>query len=199
MMPVRGKASDGRPFIGSVIPAVLRDAPCPVWTSTQADRLKPFTGFRSIVCAIAPDSVLDSSIPAYVSETAALRAVFGSKLTFVSATAAPSDFGEDPRMLPIEQEYPEAGLDQLITGSRWPVCVETGPVGSVVRHVAQMEKADLVVINRGHVQMPFGKLETHVFEILVESPCPVLTLCMHATALSIDTAEEKFAVAACGY
>lgn len=134
-----------------------------------------------------------------MSEATALSAFFGSKLTFVSATAAPSDFGEDPRILPIEQEYPQAGLDQLVTGNGWPVCVETGPVGSVVRHVAQMEKADLVIINRGHMQMPFGKLETHVFEILVESPCPVLTLCMQSTALSIETAEEEFAVAAYGY
>jgi len=196
MMPVPGKASDGRPFIGSVVSAVLRDAPCPVWTSTQTDRLKPFTGFRSIVCPLAPDSILNSSIPAYVNETAALGAAFGSKLIFVSA-AARSDFGEDPRILPLEEEYSGACFEQLMPGTRWPVCVETGPLGHVVRHVVQMEKADVVVINRGHEQEPFAKLGTHAYEIVVESPCPVLTLCMKAIGTSIDTAEEKFALAAC--
>jgi hypothetical protein len=60
------------------------------------------------------------------------------------------------------------------------VYIETGPVAGVVRRLVEEQNVDLVVTNRGHLLHPFGKLRTHAYEIVMESPCPVLSLCMTA-------------------
>jgi Universal stress protein family len=186
MMPTRGTDTSARSLIGPTTTAVLRDASCAVWTGPHSDKLKPFTGFHSIVCAIAPDTVLGE----YVNETTALGAVFGSRVTFASAITSASPFGEGPRVLTLEEEYPEVGLDQLVEGSGCPVYVEVGPVGHVVRHVAEIQSADLVVINRRHKANPIRGFETHAYEIVLESPCPVLSLPIRAAAASINIAQE---------
>jgi hypothetical protein len=50
----------------------------------------------------------------------------------------------------------------------------------VVRRLVEEQNVDLVVTNRGHLRHPFGKLRTHAYEIILESPCPVLSLCISA-------------------
>jgi nucleotide-binding universal stress UspA family protein len=191
MMPTRGTGRWGRHRTGSVTAAVLRDASCAVWTSPHCDRLKPFTGFSSIVCAIAPTTILAE----YVNETAALGAFFGSRVTFASAIEPARASGEEPRILTVEEEYTKAGLEHLITESTCgcPVYVEPGPVGYVVRHIAQIQDADLVVINRRHTPEAFNDFESHADEIILESPCPVLSLPIRAMVAPIHIAEETYA------
>jgi nucleotide-binding universal stress UspA family protein len=186
MMPTRGTASTNRSLIGPNAATVLRSASCAVWTGPHSEKLKPFTGFPSIVCAIAPDAILAE----YVNEATALGAIFGSSVTFASAITSVSGSNEGGRVLTLEEEYPEAGLDQLFAGSRSTVYVETGPVGYVVRHVAEIQSADLVVINRRRTPQSLAGFETHAYEIILESPCPVLSLPMRAMALSIHIAQE---------
>jgi nucleotide-binding universal stress UspA family protein len=169
MIPTPGAGKPGTRLMGSVTAAVLRDAPCAVWTSPHADKLKPFTGFSSIVCASAPNAVLGG----YLRDIAALAAVFGSRVTFASAIAPAQAVDEHPRVFDLEEEYAAAGLPQRLTGGKYAVYAEPGPVGYVVRHVAQMQSADLVVINRQHITQ---SLETHAYDIICESPCPVLSL-----------------------
>ena len=187
MMPTRGTASTGRSLIGPTTAAVLRDASCAVWTSPHSEKLKPFTGFHSIVCAVAPDAIPGG----YVNEITALGAVFGSTVTFASAITSANAFGEGCRVLTLE-EYPESGLDQLVAGSRCPVYVEVGPVGHVVRHVAEIQSADLIVLNRRRTPPWFGEFETHAYEIILESPCPVLSLPARAAAASINMSRERY-------
>jgi nucleotide-binding universal stress UspA family protein len=200
MMPTHRVGSDGQSSIRSISAAVLREAPCAVWVSPHSDKLKPFTGFHSIVCAIAPDEILGEYVGNYVNEVTAVGAVFGSRVTFASAITSATAPGESPRVLMLEEEYPEAGLDQLFAGSRCSVYVEIGPVAAVVRHVAEIQSADLVVINRHRMPQWFVEFETHACEIILESPCPVLSLPMRARAASTSIApgayaQERFACA----
>lgn len=188
MMPTRGTGSNARSLIGPITGAVLRETPCAVWTSPHSATLRPFTGFHSIVCAIAPETILGE----YVNETTALGALFASRIAFASAITLATAFDEGDRVLTLEEEYPEAGLDQLVAGGRCPVYVETGPVGHVVRHVAEMQRADLVIINRRRTPRSLAGLETHAYEIILESPCPVLSLPMRAMAVSINIAHETY-------
>ncbi|MGA8593315.1 MAG: universal stress protein [Bryobacteraceae bacterium] len=51
-----------------------------------------------------------------------------------------------------------------------------GTIGEVIRQGAAMEDGDLVVIGRGHLDEPSGHLRTHAYEIIWNSPCPVLSL-----------------------
>jgi nucleotide-binding universal stress UspA family protein len=45
-----------------------------------------------------------------------------------------------------------------------------------VREYALRTQADLVVIGRGHTQRALGRLRTHAYSILRNSPCPVLSI-----------------------
>jgi nucleotide-binding universal stress UspA family protein len=186
MMPRRRTVNPSGSLEGSALEKVLRNATCAIWTNPQSDRLKPFTGLHSIVCAISPDTTPTE----YVNETLALGAVFGARVSFVSAVAAVSSLG-DPRALSLE--FATCGC---------PVYVEIGPVGHVVRHVAEIQAADLIVINRRHKRHSIEGHETHTDEIVLESPCPVLCLPAKVTAASIDVRkerilQEKYFMAAC--
>ena len=41
---------------------------------------------------------------------------------------------------------------------------------------AHKEGADLVIVGRGHVQESFAQVWSHLYTIIRESPCPVLTV-----------------------
>jgi nucleotide-binding universal stress UspA family protein len=175
MMPNRRTVSASRSLVGSVLEDVLRNAACAVWTSPQSDRLKPFTGFNSIVCAISPNTTPTE----YVNETMVLGAIFGARVSFVSAVAVAGSCGDS------------VTLSNKVARSGCPVYVEVGPVGHVVRHVAEIQAADLVLINRRHKRDSIGGNETHADEIVIESPCPVLCLPTRVTAASIDIRKER--------
>jgi hypothetical protein len=54
--------------------------------------------------------------------------------------------------------------------------VAVGEIIPAVTEGAQQTRADLVVIGRGSVSEPFGRLRTHAFGIIQRSPCPVLSV-----------------------
>ena len=64
---------------------------------------------------------------------------------------------------------------QKDAGTDVEVCIESGRVSSVVRRAALRHNADLVVIGRGKLQKPLGRLRTSAYAIIRESPCPVLS------------------------
>jgi hypothetical protein len=45
-----------------------------------------------------------------------------------------------------------------------------------VRGAAEHHEADLVIIGRGKLLSTFGRLRTHAYAIIRDSPCPVLSL-----------------------
>ncbi len=100
-------------------------------------------------------------------------------------TAIPSTVGargEERMIRSLDEEYPQANLrDHIGYDIDCTVYLETGPVAEIVRRLAEKEGVDLVVTNRGHLRHPLGKLRTHAYEIVLESPCPVLSLCMTAS------------------
>jgi nucleotide-binding universal stress UspA family protein len=189
MMPTRGLGPARRFLIGSTTAKVLHDAPCPVCTSPHLRELGPFAGFHHLLCTINRDEVL----PDFLREAVDLASYFGSKISFV--TAVPSTIGgsgEKRRIRALDKEYPQADLhDQLGGGLDCTVYVETGPVGEVVRRLVEDQAVDLVVTNRGHLQHPFGKLRTHAYEIVLESPCPVLSLCISANVEAGEDTKSK--------
>lgn len=54
--------------------------------------------------------------------------------------------------------------------------VLAGSTGDVIRRAAAMEESDLVVIGRGHLDERMGQFQTHAYEIIWNSPSPVLTI-----------------------
>jgi len=52
-------------------------------------------------------------------------------------------------------------------------------VGEIVGRAietAREEGADLLVVGRGAIAEPFGRIRTHTFGIIEQSPCPVLSV-----------------------
>jgi nucleotide-binding universal stress UspA family protein len=186
MMPTRGLGPSRRFLIGSTTAKVLHDAPCAVWTSPHLHELPPFVGFHHLLCTIDRDNVL----PEFLKEAVRLASCFETRLSFV--TAIPSTLGgpsHERSVQTLEEEYPQAGLREgLGREPDYTLYVKTASVGEVVRHLVEEQDVDLVVTNRGHLLHPFGKLRTHAYEIVMESPCPVLSLSM--TAIQTSEARE---------
>jgi nucleotide-binding universal stress UspA family protein len=56
------------------------------------------------------------------------------------------------------------------------ILVEAGDAAEAVRAAAESTAADLVVIGRGRAVGHHGRLRTHSYAILRESPCPVVAI-----------------------
>jgi len=65
---------------------------------------------------------------------------------------------------------------QKNAGTRFGICVEAGNVSSVVTAAARAHEAGLVPIGRGALPHFGGRLRTHVYGIIREAPCPVLSI-----------------------
>ena len=56
------------------------------------------------------------------------------------------------------------------------VCVVRGDIAPCIEDAATRFNSDLVIIGRGVLQERLGRLRTHAYEIIRESPCPVLSI-----------------------
>jgi nucleotide-binding universal stress UspA family protein len=53
---------------------------------------------------------------------------------------------------------------------------ERGSVAEAIRNLAIRKRADLVVIGRGAIRKGFGRLYANSYDIIRESPCPVISV-----------------------
>jgi nucleotide-binding universal stress UspA family protein len=76
------------------------------------------------------------------------------------------------------REEARASLEktQQAAGLSIPVRVAVGDIVNTVVEEAHQENADLLIIGRGSIGEPFGRLRTHAFGIVQRSPCPVLSV-----------------------
>jgi nucleotide-binding universal stress UspA family protein len=65
---------------------------------------------------------------------------------------------------------------QASAGIKAPLCVTVGHVADRVREEARRHGADLVLIGRGALHETLGRLRTHAYGIIRQSPCPVLSV-----------------------
>jgi nucleotide-binding universal stress UspA family protein len=175
MMPTHGYGSFRRFLLGSVTAKVLHDAKCPVWTSAHA--IEPdhtnFLPYRSILCAIGGGAE-SAGIIRWGGEFAEDN---GAKFRLVYVLQGTKDFPPD-RYKEELREQAEQHINRLHEGLdfRAPSSVAFGFVGESVRAEALARAADLVIIGRGVIHETFGRLRTHAFGIIQESPCPVISI-----------------------
>jgi nucleotide-binding universal stress UspA family protein len=177
MMPTHGFGLFRSLLLGSVTAKVLHDVRCPVWTATHSEeqRSPPVPG--TILCAVDGRSTTTDLLR----WAATFSTVVGARLTLLHVVSPITDWPslereralqdhvrEDARTC-VESMQREAGVDA-------PLRIAVGNIVETVTEDARQEGADLLVIGRGSIAAPFGRLRTHVHGIIRRSPCPVLSV-----------------------
>ncbi|PWU12293.1 MAG: hypothetical protein C5B51_00975 [Terriglobia bacterium] len=180
VMPTHGYGPFRRFLLGSVTAKVLHDAHCPVWTGPHLEEAPPYAsiGFRKILCAVdlGPDSraVLEwgaNFAREYGAELAVVHAIPSSTLSLGGVYFDP-EWGTQVRNE--TRDRISFLLEEL--GTNGEIQITTGDPADAVRETAARESANLLVIGRGRTSGVLGRLRTHAYAILRESPCPVAAI-----------------------
>lgn len=162
MMPTLGMGGFRRFLLGSVTAKVLHDADCPVWTGVHLENAPPLEKieFHNILCAINLDKYACKVLEAASEFADEYRAA----LTVVHVS---SDSHGRAR---VEEMLRECKVKAAA------IITESGEVSHVVATVASGVHADLLVIGRSPAPGIFGRLRTHAYPIIRQSPCPVISV-----------------------
>jgi len=179
MMPTRGRGVVRRLLLGSVTAKILHDLSCPVWTGVHAALPGKDTegNYRSIICALS----LDEESPEIARAAAAVAKSFGARLTLlhvVEAQLPVPDIDYGPYLTQL-MDNAQARLEDLKRESGFgdaSLAVMEGPITSCLREEIERQSADLVIVGRGQDQDPIGRLWSHLYDIVRESSCPVLSI-----------------------
>jgi nucleotide-binding universal stress UspA family protein len=179
MMPTHGYGPFRRFLLGSVTAKVLHDAKCPVWTSAHApESPAPPAGYRNALCAV---DLTPKSLP-LIQWSAGFASDHAAALKLVHAIPAAEPRtgldieGDRFRAFLLHSAREELAKLQKEAGTRFDTVLEGGDVARVVRRAAEENHADLVVIGRGVIQERFGRMRTHVYSVIREAPCPVISV-----------------------
>jgi nucleotide-binding universal stress UspA family protein len=181
MMPTRGCSAFRRFLLGSVTAKVLHDVDCPVWTSSHITdgRSEVAVIPKVVVCAIDPGPGGDAILRWATDLASDLQA------RLIVVHAIPSlEFHPETYFLEADMRRALIGdarakISKVLQGSRIPgaeVRVEGGSVSTVVRSVVEDSRADLLIIGRASDRGMLGRLRTHSYALIRESPCPVISI-----------------------
>jgi nucleotide-binding universal stress UspA family protein len=166
MMPTHGYGPLHAALLGSVTGKIIHDTTCPVWTSVHTEKIhNPSYPYRLIVCAI---DELESSIDT-IRGAGQIASAFESSLVIAHAAPAKASSTESE----IRSRLEQLGMSGDVSV---PIRIGSGDVVGVVTETAMREGADLVIIGRGRSSGALGILRSHVYSLIRESPCPVLTI-----------------------
>jgi nucleotide-binding universal stress UspA family protein len=178
VMPTHGYGPFRRFILGSVTAKVLHDSACPVWTGVHLEEApEPDSiSIGSVVCGLD----LQNGGQVVLEAAAFLAKDMNASLTLVHAVPGSDAIPERlmdcelRRHLKVQARETIRALmeEQQIRAS---VCIDSGEPAAVIRRAAEAYKADLAIIGRGH-HAGLGRLRTHSYSIIRESPCPVLSI-----------------------
>jgi len=179
VMPTHGYGPFRRFLLGSVTAKVLHDAHCPVWTGPHLEDAPPYPSisFRKVLCAVdlGPDST------EVLRWGADFAREYGADLAVVHAisnsTISLGGIYFDPEWSAQVRNESRGRIEYLLeeSGIKAEVLITTGDPAEVVRAVATEASANVLVIGRGRAT-GLGRLRTHAYAILRESPCPVAAI-----------------------
>jgi nucleotide-binding universal stress UspA family protein len=173
MMATHGFGRFRQFLLGSVVAKVLHDADCPVWTGVHLEEAPSVQSisFARIACAIN----LGPHTETVLAWAASFASQLAARLTVihVSSTAAPIGSPETEQIGRVRED-----LRQLLhrKGVSADVVVAGGDVVKEICDVALRGAADVLVIGRGAGKGMVGRLRSHAYAIIRQSPCAVLSV-----------------------
>jgi nucleotide-binding universal stress UspA family protein len=179
MIPTHGRGPFRSLLLGSVTAKVLHDAECPVWTGVHRPEwtTHPPERWRRILCAVdaMPQDVDTVKWAVELgkieeAEVRLLHALGGVPLDYISYG------GETLRDCLFQAAAVQLEKLQQEAGTELDVTIREGSPASVVHNTALEWESDLVVIGRGAIQRPLGRLRSNAYAIIRESPCPVVSV-----------------------
>lgn len=166
-------------LIGSVTAKILHDVESPVLTGVHKydGSLQIPDVFRNVVCAL-DDSPGCVPLFRWARE---LNDILDARLKCVHAIPAADETSENRGEVEVRRylfttarkhftEYFAAEAEQPAVDLRG------GEIARVIRDTALASHADLVIIGRGHADRALGRLRTHTYSIIRNSPCPVMSI-----------------------
>jgi len=176
MLPTSGLGAFRRLLLGSVTAKVLHDTNVPVWTGVHAAEIAahPAGKWKRVICAIE-DHAREMPVLHWAAEFAAEQKL---ELRLVHAVRGPEDCADNESFQQFLFDTAREHIEKLQNeaGTDFEVCFQLGEPGRVVHQAAYGFSADLVVIGRGVLHKPFGRLRSNAYEIIREAPCPVISV-----------------------
>ena len=179
VMPTHGRGVFRRLLIGSITAKVLHDVDCPVLTGVHIEEqlLVEYVERHDVLCAIdlGPES------PEILKWAAQLTADCHTRLDVVHVVPAlpghsvtlSNDWGAEVAKM-ARQEVDRAVCAAGIGAAG--VFVEEGEPAKAVCSLASKLGSGLLVIGRGPRDPTGGRLTTHAYAIVRQSPCPVVSI-----------------------
>lgn len=177
MMPTHGRGRFRAVLLGSVTAKVLHDLIIPVWTDTHQEVSEHHWPIKKVACAI--DLGVESAdvlrFAADFANRCGAEMFIAHGLPLAEMTLGPYRKIEPPAYM---EDFARTAIEglQRAAGISVEVCIEKDPIASAIRNTSLHHSADLVVIGRGAISHPMGRLAAHVYSIIREAPCPVLSL-----------------------
>jgi len=178
MLPTHGHGPMRRLLLGSVAAKILHDVSAAVWTGTGSALMDhtPDIPYKSVLCALDTGDEAEAILTA----AAALCCSYGAQLWLVHVVESPEptpalDYTPYRKDLLAAADFRLRELKGKL-GIHAPHAVFDAMVADGVRQEAIRRKSDLIITGRGRCQTRFERLWSHLYQIVRESPCPVLSI-----------------------
>jgi len=174
MMSTKGMGTFRRMLMGSLTAKVLHDLECPVYTSPHEPGEKPVSpdSFKTILCAVRMEPESEAALKI----AGSMARAFGSRVCLVHIHTPNEPKGHEPTAAGVRKAFEQA-LGKVDDGSvATQVRILDSTVSEGIRQAAVEEAADLVVVGRGHARGSVSHIWSHLYTLIRESPCPVLSV-----------------------
>lgn len=178
MLATRGHGPVRRFLLGSITAKVLHDVSAAVWTGVGSDLADhpSRVPYQSIVCALDDSNEAESVLRAASSLASAYRAQLWIVHIVPTPPAYPDiDLTEHTRQLVEDSQFRLRELKAKL-GVDAPHIVLDALLTDGIHHEVVRRRADLLVTGRGHSIGTFSRIWSHLYAIIRDSPCPVLSV-----------------------
>ena len=178
MLPTHGRGLVRRLLLGSIAAKVLHDVTAAVWTVAaytiqDHPRVEPY---RSVLCALDDSDEAEGVLKA----AAAFARVYDARLSLVQVVETPPPTPEIDVSCYQKNliEAAELRIRELkgTIGVSAPHAVIEATVTNGILQEALRQNASIIVTGRGHAQTRLSSVWSHLYQLVRESNCPVLSI-----------------------